>query len=422
MQFGTCGVQRGRFARRGLAVAGRTAALLCAFRLFVVSPVAAQGTPAGTQIRAWAVATFDTPIGTGFVSYSDTADVLVGQVAGADVEPPRVSSGAAGTAVVFAHTLTNVGNGLDSFTVAGVSSHGWPVTLYRDANADGILDPADPAIAGPVALGYAGIAHLLAQVAIPGAAGVLGATDTVAVSAMSWFNPAVSDTVRDRLDVPVTPVTLALTKQVDRATAVAGDVLSYTIAYAASGSGTTTSGQLADTIPAGTTYVPGTLRWNGAPLTDATGDDAGAIVPAGSGVVVVDLGGVAAGALGAVTFQVAVDPGPARIVTNRGHTVYASGGMTDTTYTNAVQTSVLVPLLTLSKQLVGPTQALVGQQVHYVAALWQRAGRRGRVQRGPDRHAAGRPRLRECGARGGRLRVRAQLGAGYARTRRQRGR
>ena len=42
-----------------------------------------------------------------------------------------------------------------------------------------------------------------------------------------------------------------------------------------------------------------------------------------------------------------------------------SAGATDTAYTNAVQTNVLVPLLTLSKQLVGPGQALVGQQVHY---------------------------------------------------------
>src|ERR1700674_491550 len=114
MLFGTSGVQRGRFARRGLTVVGRTAALLCALWLFVASALAAQGTPAGTRIRAWAVATFDTPTGSGYVSASDTVELLVGQVAGADVEPPRVSSGAAGTAVLLAHTLTNVGNGADS--------------------------------------------------------------------------------------------------------------------------------------------------------------------------------------------------------------------------------------------------------------------------------------------------------------------
>src|SRR5258708_6793137 len=125
MPFGTSGVQSGRFARRGLTAVVRAAALLCAFGVFMVSPVAAQGTPAGTRIRSWAVATFDTPAGSGFVSASDTVELVVGQVAGADVEPPRASSAAAGTAVLFAHTLTNAGNGADSFDLAGASSHGW---------------------------------------------------------------------------------------------------------------------------------------------------------------------------------------------------------------------------------------------------------------------------------------------------------
>ena len=374
MQFGTSGVQRGRFARRGLTVAGRTAALLCAFWLFVASALAAQGTPAGTLIRAWAAATFDTPSGTGYVSVSDTADLLVGQVAGADVEPPRVSSGAAGTTVLFAHTLTNVGNGADAFALAGASVHGWPVTLYRDANGNGILDPSDLAITAPLALGYGGVAYLLAQVVIPSNAGVLGATDTVTVTATSQFDPIVSDSVRDRLDVPVTPVGISLTKLVDRATALDGDVLTYTVGYTASGSASTTSALLEDTIPTGTTYVPGTLRWNATPLTDAPADDAGSFAPTGNGIVSVDMGSVAGGSVGTVTFQVRVNPGLPRTLTNRGHEIYVAGGTTDTAYTNAVQTTVLAPLLTMSKQLVGATQALVGQQVHYTLRYGAAAG------------------------------------------------
>ena len=111
--------------------------------------------------------------------------------------------------------------------------------------------------------------------------------------------------------------------------------------------------------------MPGTLRWNGTPLTDGPGDDAGVFAPAGNGVLGVDLGSVAGGATGTVTFQVQANPGPPRTLTNRGYAVYASAGTTDTAYTNAVQTNVLVPLLSLSKQLVGPSQAMVGQQVHY---------------------------------------------------------
>src|SRR3989449_3529222 len=75
-------------------------------------------------------------------------------------------------------------------------------------------------------------------------------------------------------------VTIGLTKQVDRLTAVAADVLTYTLAYAASGSGTDSSVTLADTIPAGASYVAGSMRWNGTPLTHAPGDDAGSFVAA----------------------------------------------------------------------------------------------------------------------------------------------
>src|SRR2546430_16316988 len=76
------------------------------------------------------------------------------------------------------------------------------------------------------------------------------------------------------------------------------DVLTYTLAYAASGSGTDSSVTLADTVPAGASYVAGSMRWNGTPLTDATGDDAGSFVAAGNGVGVGTVGGGGGGAGG----------------------------------------------------------------------------------------------------------------------------
>ena len=176
----------------------------------------------------------------------------------------------------------------------------------------------------------------------------------------------VSSSVQDRLDVSASgAVTIGLTKQVDRLTAVAADVLTYTLAYAASGSGTDSSVTLADTIPAGASYVAGSMRWNGTPLTDATGDDAGSFVAAGNGEVVVLVGSVAGGTGGTVTFQAKVDSGPARTVTNSGAATYVWSGTPSTAYSNAVQTSVLVPALTLTKALVSPTQAQIGQQVVY---------------------------------------------------------
>src|SRR5207249_1561915 len=269
---------------------GWAAALLAVLGLLAAPTLNAQGTPAGTQVRNWAILAFDAG-GQSYSVASDTVDLLVGQVAGVNLQPPRVSIGAAGAAVVFAHTLTNLGNGADSFTVTAVSVRGWPVTLYRVWDGDGLLGPNDSLLTGAVPLA-------------PGSA------------------PA----------------------------------------------------QLGDSVPAGTSYVPGTMVWTGAPLTDAGGDDAGFIAPAGIGVVVVDFGTLAPGAAGSVTFQVQVNPGPARTVNNRSNVTFNSGGGSDTTLSNTVQTNVLVPALSLSKQLTSPSVALVGQQVKYTLRYGNAAG------------------------------------------------
>src|SRR2546430_16169790 len=136
MRLGTHAVGRGRYVRRGHPAAGGAAAFLVAVGLLAAPVLQAQGTQAGTQFSNWATLTF-TSAGTGYAVASDTVAILVGQVAGVSLQPPRVNSGAPGTAVVFAHTLTNTGNGPDSFPVAAASARGWPVTLYRDWNGDG---------------------------------------------------------------------------------------------------------------------------------------------------------------------------------------------------------------------------------------------------------------------------------------------
>src|SRR2546429_1246144 len=337
MRLGTHAVGRGRYVRRGHPVAGWAVAFLFAVGLLAAPALEAQGTEAGTQFSNWATLTF-TSAGTGYGVASDPVAILVGQVAGVSLQPPRVNSGAPGTAVVFAHTLTNTGNGPDSFTVAAASTRGWPVTVYRDGNGDGLLDAGDSLLTGPVPLGYGAAASLIAQVAIPAGTSP-GVSDTVTVTATSRFKPAVNSSVRDRLDVSASgAVTIGLTKQVDRLTAVAADVLTYTLVHAASGSGTDSSVTLADTVPAGASYVAGSMRWNGTPLTDATGDDAGSFVAAGNGVVVVTVGAVAGGTGGTVTVQAKVDSGPARTRTDNGAATYVWSGTPSPTDSNSVPT------------------------------------------------------------------------------------
>ena len=120
-----------------------------ALLLAIVADLQAQATPAGTVISSAAQATFQDPAGQSFTVFSNTATVVVGQVAGVDVAPPRVSTGDPGRTIVFPHTLQNIGNGTDSFAVSTQSQTGWPVTVFRDANANGSLDPGDPPVGEP---------------------------------------------------------------------------------------------------------------------------------------------------------------------------------------------------------------------------------------------------------------------------------
>ena len=62
---------------------------------------------------------------------------------------------------------------------------------------------------------------------------------------------------------------------------------------------------MTDAIPAGTTYVAGTLALDAAALTDAADTDAG--TASQSAGVAVTLGSVAAGTTRAITFNVTLD-------------------------------------------------------------------------------------------------------------------
>ena len=337
-------------------------ASLSAF-LLLGPQLSAQGTPAGSHIRNWATLAY-TSSGFGYVVPSDTVDLIVAQVAAVGLQAPQSSGASPGTAVVFAHTLTNLGNGLDSFSVAATSVPAWPLTLYRDVNSNGVLDGGDIALSGPVAVASGSTAALLVQIAIP-ASGSAGVTDTITITATSRFDGAVSGSVRDLLSVSSAPIAFGVTKQVDRTAAAAGDTLTYTLDYVASGTDSASAVQLADTIPAGASYMAGTIRFNGVPQTDAADGDAGRLVAVGNGVVAVSLGTVAAGAAGSLTFQARVNSGAPATVVNRGNLVFTWSGGSDTTLSNAVQTTILAPALSLSKQLTSPAVALVGQQVQY---------------------------------------------------------
>jgi uncharacterized repeat protein (TIGR01451 family) len=71
---------------------------------------------------------------------------------------------------------------------------------------------------------------------------------------------------------------------------IPGATITYTIAITPNGTGTATAAAFSDLIPANTTFKPGSMTLNAAPLTDASGDDAGDYLTAPAPQVKVQLG------------------------------------------------------------------------------------------------------------------------------------
>jgi uncharacterized repeat protein (TIGR01451 family) len=82
-----------------------------------------------------------------------------------------------------------------------------------------------------------------------------------------------------------------------------GQVVTYTITYSNNGDGPAGTVLVTASAPASTTYVPGNTALNGVFKTDQSGDDE--VTVAGS-TITINLGTVAAGASGTITYKVTI--------------------------------------------------------------------------------------------------------------------
>ena len=139
-----------------------------------------------------------------------------------------------------------------------------------------------------------------------------------------------------------------------------GDVLEYTVTATNVGSDAAASAILRDPVPGSTDFVPGSIRVNGTPVTDATADDAGAYYSGSSEVIAalgtgtVPAGGtMAVGAVTTVTFRTTVRDTLANgsSITNRARADYkaATGGLPLGSESNLVPAAITAPDLTISK-------------------------------------------------------------------------
>jgi|GEM_PF-1283131 len=347
--------------RRGLA--GALLLLLAS-----VAGAAAQEVPDTLGVENRASLTFVSPggiEGTGEASVT----VTVKLTAGVRIAPPRQASARPGERRVFAHVLENTGTGPDRFRLEAAGPAGWGLALHLDLDGDGVLGAGDTPVTGPLPLERGARAALLLVVDVPADAPD-DASETVTVRAASGMDAAVADSVRDELVVHRPLPALTLGKTADRSDVSAGDTLVYTLSFINRGDAVAPGAEIVDPLPVGARLVPGSLRLNGQPLTDAADGDAGTVERGADGreTVRVRAGDLLPSAAGTLVLHAVVAADAAGTLENVAVLSYLLPGAAEpvTLPSPAVRTAVGAPRLTLGKEIAGADSVRVGGE-----AVWR---------------------------------------------------
>lgn len=291
-----------------------------ALGIALLGPVQSAAPPAGTQIGNQASATYTDASNVTRTVTSNVVTAVVQQVAALTLTQNLNKTAAVGGQVVYPLTLSNTGNGTDMFLLSTTNGGGFnftSVTLYADANGDGVADNTT-AITSTTALAPGEVFRFVAVGNVPTTA-TSGQTNTLTVTATSGLSGSVAASVTNTTTVSSNAV-LNVTKTMS---AVSGDPGSgahtIVLTYTNTGNTAATNVQLTDLLPAGMTYVPGSGRWSvtgpNVILTDETADTQGT-----SPTIAYDFGGsavnratgiissVAPGQSGSVRFQVMINP------------------------------------------------------------------------------------------------------------------
>lgn len=322
-----------RYAAAGVLAAGT----ICAG-----APAYAAGTPAGTVINNNATATYDLPDGGQNSVTSNTVSLIVDElldVSVASTDGGDVSVAPAATNQLLTFRVTNAGNGSEAFRLTARDNAGGDdfdpsaTSIVLDGNGNGTYEPGidivyvagsnDPVLAPDGSV----LVFVLSSIPAGATDAQRGRVDLVAVAATGSGAPGttfagqgqgggdavVGATGADAEDdgyYRVAAAGVAFVKSATVAdpfggsTRVPGAIVTYRLVATVTGSGSLANLRIADSVPAGSSYRPGTITLEGAPLSDAADADSGEFTGTG---ISVRLGTVAGGATRTVTFQVAID-------------------------------------------------------------------------------------------------------------------
>ena len=256
----------------------------------------AAGTPAGTVVSSRSKVVYTTA--SGVVSdtlYSNTVSFTVAQIAAVNRTPATNSATTSSDSVNvdYALTITNSGNGTDNFNLTKISSKGFSVTFYHDANGDGILEAGEiaaGAITSTGSLPEDSTYKIHGQDFCPHNPSLNGQSDTTTVTATSVFDntkTANSTFITTVNTVNFSNIGSGLT--VNNASPSAGQNVMYTFTFTNNGAVPATGVSISD-ILTGLTYVSstttsGTVNSSGNPVLF----NVGTINPGGSVTVTITL-------------------------------------------------------------------------------------------------------------------------------------
>ena len=298
-------------------------ALSIALALGGVSAQALAAAPdAGQTIGNIATATYTDGSGVVRPATSNPVSTTVLQVASFDLTDPNTKYVTLGGQVVFPHTLTNTGNGTDTFLLTATQTPDLPnpggdnftlgtFAIYADADGNGIPDNAIDLNGSTVSVPRNGNFTFVVVGYAPASGLVDGNIATATVTADSQVYEGTGDDPADDSNLDTAILTadavINVTKAANVTQGPTGTLVEYTITYTNVGNNTATLVTLTDAIPAGMTYfrdgthVP---TWNGSTQTDGADGDVFSVSGAN---VTAAVGSVAPNVTGQIKFWVQVD-------------------------------------------------------------------------------------------------------------------
>lgn len=352
---------------------------LLAALLLLLAGFAAQAAPppAGTSITNQARLTYVDSGGTSRTVDSNTVTTNVLQVGSLLLAASGNASAIAGGTVSYPHTLTNTGNGTDTFNLTVSSNTGGFIlnnVTFQQTNSSGFpfgpLLTTTPSIAAGATFTFVVTGTLPAN-----AAGV----NSLVITATSVFTPAATASNTDTTTVTTNAV-LALTKGLSPSSGAPGTTpVTYTLTYSNTGSAASGVLNITDTLPAGITLDLTSLRSSATGSTALNTTSVGGSTTSGATTVTssynpttrllsVSFNQIPLNVSGNVTFQVAINAGPppasAGTIVNRASWAYNNGTGTPTT-TNVASANTGDAVFTVTAV---PSVSLAGATVATAAA------------------------------------------------------